>query len=235
MEDERSPPEDTAASLLAARCSGLVLAFGGMAWLAGPASRVLGDPALLRTRILGQLALFGLGAALLAIVLLWERQPLASLWLRPLAWRSLALGALFAALQLYLVYPLRVWLLEASGLPGFAAGAETILALPLWFRVVAVLGAGVVEETVFHGYALTRLGALLGSPWAAAGVVVPVFALVHYPLWGPGPVLTFLVSGAVGAALFVWSRDLLALIVCHVLVDGMGLVIAPLSNQWWAE
>lgn len=209
---------------------GLVVAFGGMALLAGA---TFGDPALLRTRVLGQLALWALFAVILAIVLGWERAPLASLWLRPLAWRSLALGVLFAALQLWLVYPLRVRLLAGSGLPGFAAGAEAILALPLWFRVVAVLGAGIVEETVFHGFALTRLAALLGSPWAAALVVVPAFALVHWPLWGAGAVLTFLLSGAVGAALFILSRDLLALIVCHVLVDGMGLVIAPLYTQWW--
>jgi membrane protease YdiL (CAAX protease family) len=212
---------------------GLLVAFGGTAWLVSPASRVLGDEALLRTRILEQLALWAIFAAVLAVVLLWEREPLASLWLRPFAWRSVALGVAFAALQIWVIYPLRMRLLAWSDLPGFAAGAEAILALPLWFRVVAVIGAGVVEEAVFHGFALTRLGALFGSPWAAALVVVPAFALVHYPVWGPGPVLTFLVGGAVGAALFILSRDLLALIVCHVLVDAMGLVITPLYSQWW--
>jgi membrane protease YdiL (CAAX protease family) len=204
-----------------------------MALLASPASRGLGDPDRLLVHTLGQLALWSLFAAILAIVLLWERQPLASLWLRPLGWRSLALGVLFAALQMYLVFPVRMRLLELSGLPGFGDAAEKLLALPLWFRILAVIGAGVVEETVFHGYALTRLGALLGSYRAAALLVVPAFALVHYPLWGAGAVLTFLVSGAVAAALFVWSRNLTALIVCHVLVDGMGLVIAPLYTQWW--
>ena len=220
-------------SLRWANAVGLIVAFGGMALLVSPASRVLGAPGRLQTRLLEQLALWGLFATLLAIVILWEKLPLASLWLRPMAWRSLALGVLFAALQIYLVYPVRVWLLERAGLPGFAAGAEQILALPLWFRILAVVGAGVVEETLFHGYALTRLGALLGSYGAAAAIVVPAFALVHYPFWGAGPVLSFLVSGAVGAAFFLGSRDLLALIVCHVLVDGMGLVIAPLYTEWW--
>jgi uncharacterized protein len=212
---------------------GLLVAFGGMALLASPASHLLGDPERLATQVLGQLALWSLLALILAIVLFWEKQPLASLWLRPLAWRSLVLGVLFAAVQIYSVFPIRVRLLELSGLPGFGDAAEKLLALPLWFRILAVIGAGVVEETVFHGYALTRLGAWLGSYGAAAAIVVPVFAFVHYPLWGAGAVLTFLVSGAVAAALFVWSRDLGALIVCHVLVDGMGLVIAPLYTEWW--
>lgn len=193
---------------------GLAVAFGGMALLVSPASRWLGDPERMSTRLLGQLALWSIGAAILAIVLLWERQPLASLWLRPFGWRTLALGVAFAALQIYVAYPMRMKLLQLSGLPGFAAGAEAVLALPLWFRIFAVIGAGVVEETVFHGFALTRLGALLGSPWAAALVVVPVFAFVHYPLWGPGAVLTFVVSGTVSVALFILTRDLGALIVC---------------------
>lgn len=214
---------------------GLVVAFGGMALLVSPASRLLGDPGRLLTRVLGQLALWSLLAAILAIVIFWEKQPLGSLWLRPLAWRSFALGALFAAIQIYLVLPIRMRLLGLSGLPGFADAAEQIVALPLWFRILAVIGAGVVEETVFHGFALTRLGALLGSYWAAALIVVPVFALVHYPLWGAGPVLTFLISGGVAAALFLWSRDLTAMIVCHTLVDAMGLVVTPLYTDWWRD
>jgi len=36
---------------------------------------------------------------------------------------------LFAALQIDLVYPVRSWLLERAGLPGFAAGAILTLAL----------------------------------------------------------------------------------------------------------
>jgi len=212
---------------------GLVVAFGGMALLVSPASRLLGDPDRLLTQVFGQLALWTLFAAILALVIFWEKQPLSSLWLRPLGWRSLALGVLFAVIHIYGVYPVRTWLLGLSGLPGFAAGAEKILALPIWFRILAVIGAGVVEETVFHGYALTRLGALLGSYWAAMGIVVPAFALVHYPLWGAGPVLSFLVSGGVSAALFLWSRDLTAMIVCHTLVDAMGLVVTPLYVEWW--
>jgi len=214
---------------------GLIVAFGGMALLVSPASRLLGDPDRLLTRVFGQLALWSLLAAILAIVTFWEKQPLGSLWLRPFAWRSLGLGVLFAAIQILLVYPLRTRLLEWSGLPGFGDAAEKILALPLWFRLLAVIGAGVVEETVFHGYALTRLGTLLGSYWAAALIVVPAFALVHYPLWGAGPVLTFLVSGAAAAAFFLWSRDLGAMIVCHTLVDVMGLVVTPLYTDWWRD
>ena len=38
----------------------------------------------------------------------------------------------------------------------------------------------------------------------------------------------FLVPCAVGAAFFVWRRDLLANVIAHVTCDGLGLVVIPL-------
>ena len=44
---------------------------------------------------------------------------------------------------------------------------DQTLAMPLWFRLLAVVGAGIVEETLFTGYAVTRLLRFTGSPWLA--------------------------------------------------------------------
>jgi membrane protease YdiL (CAAX protease family) len=62
---------------------------------------------------------------------------------------------------------------------------------------------------------------------AAAAVTVLVFAAVHLPMWGAGPVLSFVVSGVVVTAFYVWQRDLTATIVAHVVTDAMGLLIVP--------
>ena len=32
-----------------------------------------------------------------------------------------------------------------------------VLALPVWFRIVAVVTAGIVDDTLFLGYAFTRV------------------------------------------------------------------------------
>jgi membrane protease YdiL (CAAX protease family) len=110
-----------------------------------------------------------------------------------------------------------------SGVVGFAS-------LPTWFKLFAVLTAGVVEETLFRGYALERLAGLLGSVWAAAAITLVVFAVVHWPVWGTGGVLVILCTAGVFTLFYVWQRDLVANVVAHVAVDALGLVIVPALN-----
>lgn len=212
---------------------GLLIVFGGVGALVSPIGRCLGEDDRVATHVRGHVVLWLLFAAILAVVLLWEREPLASLWLRPLRWRSLLLGIASAAVHIYVVFPFNMWFLNKSGLSGFGAGMNRVLSLPMWLRIVAVITAAVVEETLFHGYALTRLGTLLGSYWGAAVIVVLAFAFLHYPMWGSGPVQTFVVAGAVSAVVFILTRDLFAMILAHALVDTMGLIVTPLRLEWW--
>jgi membrane protease YdiL (CAAX protease family) len=111
---------------------------------------------------------------------------------------------------------------------------EKALVLPIWFRVVAVVTAGIAEETLFRGYALTRLARLTGNLWLAAGLSALVFAALHFPVWGAGPSLAFFVGGLATTAFFIWRRDLLAMIIAHIAIDAWGLVVTPLYSQWWS-
>ncbi len=216
------PEARTAAAIV-----GLVVAVGGTVLLASPASRLLGDPDRLSTRITEQLTLWALFATILAIVLGWERLPLASIALEPFHWTSLAWGVALALTLVYVAVPIAMRVLAASGLPGFESGIAKVVALPVWFRIFAVVTAGVVEETLFRGYFLERVATLSGSYWVAGILTVVVFALVHLPFWGPGPVLTLFITGGVMTAFFIWRQDLLANIVAHVIVDAVGLIITP--------
>jgi membrane protease YdiL (CAAX protease family) len=171
--------------------------------------------------------------AILLIVVLWEKQPLASLWLRPFQWQSLAWAGVLVLASVLILYPATEWARKALGLPGYGAGMEKALALPVWFRVVAVVTAGIVEETLFRGYAVTRLARLTGSLWLAAVLSASVFAALHFPVWGAGPVFHFLIGGVAATAFFIWRRDLLAMIIAHVAIDAWGLVITPLYSEWW--
>ena len=210
---------------------GLTVAWGGPLVLLSPADRLLGAPDRMTTKVLEQIVLWGFVAVIFAIVILWEKQPLASLSLRPFRWSSLAWGLLLAAVTMYVVMPSLTWALRVAGIPGFEAGMAKILILPLWIRVIAAVTAGIVEDTLFFGYAFNRLTLLTGSYWLSGVITVLVVSLLHFPHWGVGPVLAYFVAVGVGTGFFVWRRDLLANIVAHVTVDTMGLVIVPLLSQ----
>ena len=217
-----------------AAIAGLVAAWGGTALLVSSGT-LLGEPGRVTTALVEQAVLWLLFAAVLAIVLLWERLPLASLWLQPFRWQSVGWGLLLAAALVIVVFPAREWVRRAAGLPGYAAGMEQVLALPVWVRVLAVIGAGIVEDTLFMGYAVTRLILLTGRVWLAAALALAVFCALHVPVWGPGAALAFFAGGVPMMAFFIWRRDLLAMIVAHITIDAWGIVLTPLFSEWWTE
>ena len=219
-------PKRTAASV-----AGLVLAWGGTALLLSPAADFLNDS--ITGKCVGQIALWMLFAAILLIVVFWEKQTIGSLWLRPFRWQSVGWGGFLVVVHLFFLVPATEWLRKSLGLAGYAAGMEQALALPLWFRVVAVFTAGVVEEAMFRAYTVTRLARLSGSVWLAAALSVTAFAALHIPVWGIGPSFAFLLGGAVMTAFFIWKRDLLAMIVAHIAIDAWAFVATPHFSEWW--
>ena len=217
----------------AASVTGLTIAWGGTLLLISPAARGTEDPTDLSTALIGQLLMWQLAAAVVVIVRFWERQTLGSLWLQPFRWRSIAWGLLFAVVNHAVLFPAGEWVRRTTGLPGFAGGMEEVMRFPFWYRVLAVIGAGVVEETLFRGFTVTRLFALTGRLWLAATLALLGFSAVHVPVWGLGFAVGGLVSGAAAMAFFVWRRDLLAIMVFHTVADATGLIIAPLYSDWW--
>ena len=203
--------------------------------LVSPAARLLGDPASTLTNVLGQLALWTLCAIVLAIVVFWDHEPLSSIWLQPPRWQSVAWGLVLAAFTLAVIGPFSDWVRRTAGLPGFAQGMEVIAPIPVWLRALAAITAGITEEVLFRGYAITRLARLVGHIWVAAVIATIVFALLHYPVWGAGPVAGYIAGGMITTAFFVWRRDLVAMMVAHVIVDTMGIVISPMVGPWWKE
>jgi membrane protease YdiL (CAAX protease family) len=212
---------------------GLLVAWGGTALLVSPAAQFLGDPSSLLVSVLGQVALWLLCAAVIGIVLFWERKPLESLWLRPWQWQSIAWAGVLVVASISLLFPATEWVRKGLGLPGYAAGMQAALVHPVWFLVFAALTAGVVEEVLFRGYAVTRLAQLTGSLWWAVGASSAVFAALHLPVWGAGPSLAFFIGGLATTMFFVWRRDLIAMIIAHAAIDTWGLVIAPAFSRWW--
>jgi len=212
---------------------GLLVAWGGTALLVSPVAQFLGDSSSIVVGVLGQAVLWLLCAAVLGIVVCWEKKPLVSLWLQPFQWQSLVWAGVLIVGSIVLLFPVTELVRRNLGLPSYAAGMEKALASPVWLRVFAVLTAGIVEETLFRGYAVTRLMQLSGSRLLAVSLSSVVFAALHLPVWCVGPCVAFFIGGLATTTFFVWRRDLLAMILAHVAIDLWGIVITPAFSQWW--
>ena len=150
--------------------SGLLIAWGGTALLVSPVVQSATIVSSTLTGIVGQIALWLLCAAVVWIVVYWEKRPLTSLWLKPLQWQSFAWAGVLILVSILILFPITEGVRKAVGLPGYAMGMEAALAYPRWLRVFAALTAGVVEETLFRGFAVTRLLQLGAGIPLAVGV-----------------------------------------------------------------
>ncbi len=171
-----------------------------------------------------------LTAAVLVILVRWERRPLRSIGLKPPGWRTFLLGvAVFFVLSA--VYGAGTAVQRGFGLAGSEVGLARLLVLPLWLRVLMVVRAGVVEEILYRGYPIERLTWLTGSGWAGALVPLIVFSLAHAPFWGAAYLIVVVPAAAVQTAVYLWKRDLGVNIVAHFLSDCVGIVIVPLLTR----
>jgi membrane protease YdiL (CAAX protease family) len=176
------------------------------------------------TIALREVAILGLTALLLWIVVKGERLPLSSIGLsfdRP--GRSLLRGVGL----LVLIFAVLVGILAAYGALGIKYGEGARIAPSLWVTLLTVFRAGISEEIFYRGFALERLQSLSGSKWVAAAVVILFFAAFHYRQ-GLAGVFIALVTGAILTGFYLWKRDLLAAIIAHFLVDFIPNVALPL-------
>jgi membrane protease YdiL (CAAX protease family) len=146
--------------------------------LLSPASR-LDDPQQPAMALVGQALFWALAAAVVASVLFWEKQPLRSLWLQPFRWQSIGWGLVLVAVYYTILFPLGEWVRRAAGLPGFGVGMDQVMKFPLWYRLVAVVGAGISEEILFRGFSVTRFAMLTGRLWLGAVIAVVGFYALH--------------------------------------------------------
>lgn len=159
--------------------------------------------------------------AVLAIVLMWERQPLASIGVQRFRWWTIPLG-LAAGVVILVVASVLITALKLSSDEHYAVFLKS---LPFITRLAVVITAGVFEETLYRGYALERLTTLCRSKWPAAVITLAAFTLAHVPAVGLAHLApVFLVSLFV-TLLYLWKRNLVVAIVAHVTIDAIGLLL----------
>jgi membrane protease YdiL (CAAX protease family) len=112
---------------------------------------------------------------------------------------------------------------------GHAPESAAFEKLPLWFMTLIVLRAGVVEEFLYRGYAITRLEALgLGCCWSVA-IPLVIFSVAHWTGGWANIVIT-LALGSILSGFYVWRRDLVANMIGHGLVDFVANVLPKLFS-----
>ncbi|MDE2578944.1 MAG: CPBP family intramembrane metalloprotease [Hyphomicrobiales bacterium] len=176
---------------------------------------------------LGQLCFtLTLVAALLCLTL-GEKLPLASVGLVRPQLRSVLTGIAIGGGVFAVLFGAAV-VLSHFGKFDTRQAAAVVLDWPLWLKIYAVVTAGVVEEAIYRGYAISRLTALTGRRWLAAALSLAAFVVAHLPFWGVGAIATPLIGGAFFTIVYLWRRDLIAVMSAHVMVDFVGLILAPM-------
>jgi uncharacterized protein len=109
-----------------------------------------------------------------------------------------------------------------------------VTALAPLHRLFLVVTAGVTEEILYRGYAVGLGQDLFGSIWVAALLSLFVFTLAHLN-WRASHLISVVVAGGAVTVLFVLSRDLIACILAHTLVDGVAVALMPGYLHRWAK
>lgn len=163
------------------------------------------------------------------VIVVWvvrvERRPPASIGLSRPTWRSVGWGAAAAVAivaGLAVVYAVVLPALQADG----QAPMGDLAQAPTWLSLLIVVRAAVFEELCYRGFAIERLGELLGSRRVAAGLSLAVFSLVHLYGWNWQHLVVVVYAGSVLTALYLWRRDLVACMIAHLLTDLTGVLLS---------
>lgn len=159
-----------------------------------------------------------LSVLVLVVVSCVERLPFSSIGIRRLSLTDAILAVAFYILgwRAYLLLGPLVGRLGLSFIPIRVQDSPPLLE---WTSVIA---ASISEELVFRGYLIERVATLSGKVSIGAIFSCLLFAIWHFPLWGPRNVVLAGAWGVVIAVQYVWRRNLPASILTHLLTDTLG-------------
>jgi len=190
---------------------------------------LFGEHLTLTQHFVLQLILCGLAAFVVLIVVRFERLPLRSIGLRKPTWSTPVTAAVLIVFAFVLQPRLTAPLVKLWGESGRDAGVAMMASWPAWFRLFVAVTSGIVEETLYRGYAVERLIAVTGRTWLGAALAMLAFGVAHIPAWGTGMAMTSdLAAGVVLVLVYIWRRDLIANILAHSTGLIIGLFAIPL-------
>jgi membrane protease YdiL (CAAX protease family) len=210
--------------------AGLAVALGGPAVLTlwSPVGIVPANDGTLAI-LLNEGAVWALALLLLAIVVFWERLPLASIGLVRPTPRALAFGAL-VTVGLIALADVAQMIVETVGVQMDDRQAGFLLGLPVWLQMAVSASAGFTEEVMFRGYPIERLTRLTGRRWLGALIPMIIFGALHAPFWGWPHALIAGLSGLWLTLLYLWRRNLWTNIAAHALMDAAAFLAVDFAG-----
>jgi len=135
-----------------------------------------------------------------------------SLWLEPVV--GIVTGIVLGLFGHFALEPI---LEIARGTIGdYQSGIHGIGSRIPWL-IGGTIFAGIVEESIYRGYAIRRLSLRMGTGWAMV-VSSILFGPLHWGLglWG---MVNAMILGAFLAGIFIWRRNLLTTAVAHAVIN----------------
>lgn len=170
--------------------------------------------------LLGFAVLWALAAGVLVYTRTVERLPLATIGWKPLPWKQ-ELLAVGLGIALSLLVPV-LTLLTSRVFPPANTGTVTQVATSStwWILLISVFTAGITEEILFRGYALERLEGLTKNRWVSGLVSLAFFVSIHAAGWNIAHIIAVVIPlGVILTGLYFWKRNLLFVMIVHVLID----------------
>ncbi|MDZ4181043.1 MAG: CPBP family intramembrane glutamic endopeptidase [Coriobacteriia bacterium] len=211
--------------------AGLALALVG-----APAYAIVAGPLLVEPRtttisgsLIGLSVMWLLAAGVVLIVLHGERRALPSIgWIR-LPWVH-ALQAVLIGVGLSLAVPVLSLAVGRVFPAGDAGSIASAARMPWGLVLAAAVTAAVTEEVLFRGYALERMGELLGQRWVGSAIAVASFTITHSAGWNLAHVVgVVLPLGIALTALYWWRRSLPFVMIVHLMIDLPLVVMSAAS------
>ncbi len=173
---------------------------------------------------------WGLAFVMLFFTQTVENQPLATIGWKPLSWKS-GLAAVGLGVLLSLLVPV-LTLLVSKVFPSSNSGSVTQVAsnYSWWILLLSVITAGVTEEILFRGYPLERLQEITGNKWISGLISMVFFVAVHATGWNLAHIVGVVIPlGIILTGLYFWQRNLLFVMIVHVVIDLPLVFIALLA------
>ncbi len=163
----------------------------------------------------------------MGITTLWARQPRASLGLRPLAWRWAVLAGALGVVLAPAFPVLNLLAQHLLPLPASTAAADPFAAIPVGWLALGISTAVIMEEVVYRAYLIERSVQLTGRRWPGAILGLALFVVIHLGGWNLAHVVgAVLPLGAMLTGLYLWRRNLLFVVIAHLLLDLPIVLIA---------
>lgn len=180
--------------------------------------------------LIGFAVFWGLAIGMLFFTRSIEKMPLATIGWKHLPWKW-TFAAIGLGILLSLFVPILTLLVSAVFPPSDTGTITQVTSnFSWWVLLLGALTAGITEEILFRGYPLERLQEITGSKWISGLVSLIFFVAIHSTGWNIAHIIGVVIPlGAILTGLYLWQRNLLFVIIVHVVIDLPLVFIALLT------